>query len=104
MTTIYYEYWPVARLADQNGLSLTYDAAWEKRASAFPLSLTMPLRAGSHGPEQVMPWLANLLPETHLSEIGQQVLSYPASNREFGSSLAFLVKKRCRRIERQIAG
>lgn len=41
---------------------------------------------------------------THLSEIGQQVLSYPASNREFGSSLAFLVKKRCRRIERQIAG
>ncbi len=52
MTTIYYENWPVARLADQDALSLTYDAAWEKRASAFPLSLTMPLRVGSHGPKQ----------------------------------------------------
>ena len=77
MTTIYYENWPVARLADQDGLSLAYDAAWKQRASAFPLSLTMPLRAGSHGPEQVMPWLANLLPETHLSEIGQQLKVSP---------------------------
>ncbi|WP_452106411.1 HipA domain-containing protein [Brucella pseudogrignonensis] len=77
MTTIYYENWPVARLADQHGLSLAYDAEWEQRASAFPLSLTMPLRVGSHGPEQVMPWLANLLPETHLSEIGQQLKVSP---------------------------
>ncbi len=77
MTTVYYETWPVAHLADEDGLSLTYDAAWEQRASAFPLSLTMPLRAGSHGPEQVMAWLANLLPETHLSEIGQQLKVSP---------------------------
>jgi serine/threonine-protein kinase HipA len=77
VTTIYYENWPVARLEDQDGLSLIYDAAWEQRASAFPLSLTMPMRAGSHGPEQVMPWLANLLPETHLSEIGQQLKVSP---------------------------
>ncbi|MGW6778539.1 HipA domain-containing protein [Brucella pseudogrignonensis] len=64
-------------MADQHGLSLAYDAEWEQRASAFPLSLTMPLRVGSHGPEQVMPWLANLLPETHLSEIGQQLKVSP---------------------------
>ena len=77
MTTIYYENWPVAHLSDQDGISLSYDAEWEKRTSAFPLSLTMPMRAGSHGPERVMPWLANLLPETHLSEIGQQLKVSP---------------------------
>ncbi|AJD43280.1 HipA-like protein [Rhizobium gallicum bv. gallicum R602sp] len=77
MTTIYYENWPVAYLTDDDGLSLAYDAEWEKRQSAFPLSLTMPLREGSHGPEKVMPWLANLLPEAHLSEIGQQLKVSP---------------------------
>ncbi|MCA1869189.1 HipA N-terminal domain-containing protein [Agrobacterium genomosp. 3] len=77
MTTIYYENWPVAHLSDQDGISLSYDAEWEKRTSAFPLSLTMPMRAGSHGPERVKPWLANLLPETHLSEIGQQLKVSP---------------------------
>lgn len=77
MTTIYYENWPVAHLSDQDGISLSYDTEWEKRTSAFPLSLTMPMRAGSHGPERVMPWLANLLPETHLSEIGQQLKVSP---------------------------
>lgn len=54
----------MAHLSDQDGISLSYDAEWEKRTSAFPLSLTMPMRAGSHGPQRVMPWLANLLPET----------------------------------------
>ncbi|NNH27981.1 type II toxin-antitoxin system HipA family toxin [Rhizobium sp. SEMIA 4085] len=77
MTTIYYENWPVAYLTDDDGLSLAYDAEWEKRQSAFPLSLTMPLREGSHGPEKVLPWLANLLPEAHLSEIGQQLKVSP---------------------------
>lgn len=44
MTTIYYKTWPVAHLAHQDGLSLTYDAAWEQRVSALWLSFTMPLR------------------------------------------------------------
>jgi len=35
------------------------------------------MRAGSYGAERVMPWLANLLPETHLSEIGQQLKVSP---------------------------
>lgn len=77
MTTIYYENWSVAHLSDQDGLALSYDEAWEKRSSAFPLSLTMPMRAGSYGAERVMPWLANLLPEAHLSEIGQQLKVSP---------------------------
>jgi len=77
VTTIYYETWPVAHLIDRDGISLTYDPSWESRASAFPISLTMPLRAGPYGPDQIMPWLANLLPETHLSEIGQQLKISP---------------------------
>ncbi|MBC7285751.1 type II toxin-antitoxin system HipA family toxin [Hoeflea sp.] len=77
MTTIFYETWPVAHLIDRDGISLTYDQSWESRASAFPISLTMPLRAGPYGADQVMPWLANLLPETHLSEIGQQLKISP---------------------------
>jgi serine/threonine-protein kinase HipA len=77
LTTIFYETWPVAQLNGDYGISLAYDASWERRPSAFPLSLTMPLRSGPYGPERVMPWLANLLPETHLSEIGQQLKVSP---------------------------
>jgi serine/threonine-protein kinase HipA len=77
MTTIFYETWPVANLIDRDGISLVYEPSWEQRASAFPISLTMPLRSGRYGAEQVMPWLANLLPETHLSEIGQQLKVSP---------------------------
>ncbi len=77
MTTIFYETIPVANLIDRDGISLAYEPSWEQRASAFPISLTMPLRSGTYGAEQVMPWLANLLPETHLSEIGQQLKVSP---------------------------
>lgn len=77
MTTIFYESFPVANLIDRDGISLVYEETWERRASAFPISLTMPLRSGTYGPERVMPWLANLLPETHLSEIGRQLKVSP---------------------------
>lgn len=77
MTTIFYETLPVANLIDRDGISLAYEPSWEQRASAFPISLTMPLRSGTYGAERVMPWLANLLPETHLSEIGQQLKVSP---------------------------
>ncbi|WP_343214121.1 HipA N-terminal domain-containing protein [Ensifer oleiphilus] len=63
MTTIFYETSPVANLIDRDGISLAYEPIWEHRASAFPISLTMPLRFGIYGAEQVMPWLANLLPD-----------------------------------------
>ncbi|PHR25376.1 MAG: phosphatidylinositol kinase [Hoeflea sp.] len=77
MTTIFYETWPVAQLTEKDGISLTYEPSWESRASAFPISLTMPLRSGPYGADQIMPWLANLLPESHLSEIGQQLKISP---------------------------
>lgn len=77
MTTIFYESLPVANLIERDGISLAYEPSWEQRASAFPISLTMPLRSRTYGADQVMPWLANLLPETHLSEIGQRLKISP---------------------------
>lgn len=77
MTTIFYESLPVANLIERDGISLVYEPGWEQRASAFPISLTMPLRSGTYGADRVMPWLANLLPETHLSEIGQRLKIAP---------------------------
>ena len=52
---------------------MLYDPAWIKRAEAFPVSLSMPLGPDAVGHDRIIPWLANLLPETHLSEIGQQI-------------------------------
>ena len=37
----------------------------------------MPLRSGSVGAAKLLPWLANLLPETHLAEIGQRLKVSP---------------------------
>lgn len=41
---------------------------------------------------------------TKADEALEQVQSYPVSNREIASNLVFLIKKRSRRIERQISG
>ncbi|MBB4409504.1 serine/threonine-protein kinase HipA [Agrobacterium tumefaciens] len=56
---------------------MDYDAGWEARRTAFPVSLTMPLRSGPVGAAKLLPWLANLLPETHLAEIGQRLKVSP---------------------------
>lgn len=77
MTTIYYEALPVAHLTFDSEWRLDYDPTWMARRSAFPVSLTMPLRSGPVGAERLLPWLANLLPETHLAEIGQRVKVSP---------------------------
>lgn len=50
---------------------MTYDPDWLSRPSAFPISMTMPLRTEPYGVEAVVPWLASLLPEAHLQRIGQ---------------------------------
>jgi len=71
MTTIFYETLPVAQLTLGGEWRLEYDPAWKARRSAFPVSLTMPLRSGSVSADRLLPWLANLLPETHIVEIGQ---------------------------------
>lgn len=77
MTGIFYETLPVGRLAFTGAWRLDYDPSWEARRSAFPLSLAMPLRSGPVGADRLLPWLANLLPETHLAEIGQRLKVSP---------------------------
>ena len=77
MTTIYFENYPVAELRGDDSLKLIYDASWETRKAAFPISLSMPLGSGPFPAEQFMPWLANLLPESHLSEISQHLKQSP---------------------------
>lgn len=81
MTTIFYETFPVARLTLNNEWRLDYDPSWKERRSAFPVSLTMPLRSGPVTAERLLPWLANLLPETHLAEIGQRLKVSPPGHR-----------------------
>ncbi len=44
-------------------LSLRYADRWLQTAGAFPLSVTMPLRAEPYPSDVISPWLANLLPE-----------------------------------------
>ncbi|SCB21824.1 HipA N-terminal domain-containing protein [Rhizobium miluonense] len=77
MTTIFYESLPVAHLTFEGEWRLDYDQTWDARHSAFPVSLTMPLRSGPVTADRLLPWLANLLPETHLAEIGQRLKVSP---------------------------
>lgn len=77
MTTIFYETLPVAQMTFEGEWRLEYDRSWVARRSAFPISLTMPLRSGPVSAERLLPWLANLLPETHLAEIGQRLKVSP---------------------------
>lgn len=74
MIDIYFEAIKVANITLQNKRpQLTYDAGWINRRGAFPISLSMPLSQAPIDADKIMPWLANLLPESHLSEIGQQL-------------------------------
>ncbi|KXF74780.1 phosphatidylinositol kinase [Paramesorhizobium deserti] len=77
MTTVFYETFPVAHMTFEDAWWLTYDPSWEARRLAFPVSLTMPMRSGAVGADVLLPWLANLLPETHLAEIGQRLKVSP---------------------------
>ncbi|WP_137136898.1 type II toxin-antitoxin system HipA family toxin [Rhizobium sp. FKY42] len=77
MTTIFYEALPVAHLTFDSEWRLDYEPSWEARRSAFPVSLTMPLLSGPVAADRLLPWLANLLPETHLAEIGQRLKVSP---------------------------
>jgi serine/threonine-protein kinase HipA len=77
MTTIFYETLPVAHMSFEGEWRLEYEPSWQARRAAFPVSLTMPLRSGTVGANTLLPWLANLLPETHLAEIGQRLKVSP---------------------------
>jgi serine/threonine-protein kinase HipA len=50
-------------VAAGGSLSLRYAERWLKTPGAFPLSVTMPLRAKPYPSDVISPWLANLLPE-----------------------------------------
>lgn len=77
MTAIFYEALPVAQMTFEGEWRLDYEPSWEARRSAFPVSLTMPLRSGPVTADRLLPWLANLLPETRLAEIGQRLKVSP---------------------------
>lgn len=54
--------------------SFSYDPRWLKTRGAFPVSPGMPLGGGPFGPEFLMPWLANLLPEdANLFAVGRNL-------------------------------
>lgn len=50
-------------VAADGSLSFRYADRWLQTAGAFPLSVTMPLRAKPYPSDVISPWLANLLPE-----------------------------------------
>ena len=55
MATIYYETLPVAHLTFEGEWRLDYDPGWEARRTAFPVSLTMPLRSGPVAADRLLP-------------------------------------------------
>jgi len=67
MTTIFYETFPVAQMTFEGEWRLNYDPSWEERRSAFPVSLTMPLRSGSISADRLLPWLAEPRFRRHIS-------------------------------------
>lgn len=72
MIEIFYESALVASLRETGqGIELRYAPEWITLRGAFPISVTMPLRQEPFDDRVVVPWLANLLPETHLQQIGQ---------------------------------
>ncbi len=70
---LYFEDVPIGEISvGSNGPSFTYDQGWEATPEAFPLSLLMPIEGVQFGPEIVLPWVMNLLPENpHLSLVGR---------------------------------
>ncbi|AOG03321.1 type II toxin-antitoxin system HipA family toxin [Bosea sp. RAC05] len=74
MVDIFYERTKVGRVDTGSGQAqLIYDPAWISRSGSFPISLRMPLRPEPYEHGLVITWLANLLPESHLQEIGQAI-------------------------------
>jgi serine/threonine-protein kinase HipA len=74
MIDIFFDNLKVAAIGDADGRAqMLYEPSWIARGAAFPISLSIPLNTDAVGHDRIIPWLANLLPETHLSEIGQQI-------------------------------
>ena len=61
-------------VAADGSLSLRYAVRWLRTAGAFPLSVTMPLRAEPYPSDVISPWLANLLPEEEQLQVQEVVI------------------------------
>ncbi|MFJ5000173.1 type II toxin-antitoxin system HipA family toxin [Microbacterium sp. NPDC088619] len=48
---------------EQDQVEFLYDEEYVSERNSTPLSLSMPMSALAHGPDVVMPWLSNLLPD-----------------------------------------
>lgn len=72
---VHYEHLVIGEITlAEEGPSFAYDPRWKKTRGAFPVSLTMPLDRGPFGPDILMPWLANLLPEdANLLAVGRNL-------------------------------
>ncbi|MGP3699451.1 HipA domain-containing protein [Rhodobacter sp. NSM] len=68
---IYYESREVAEIAPgkDGAATLTYNLDWQGTRGAFPISTRMPLGVANHGAGEVLPWVANLLPESQQLEM-----------------------------------
>ncbi|MEY8799529.1 HipA domain-containing protein [Leisingera sp. XS_AS12] len=68
---IFYESREVAEIApgEDGAVTLIYNADWQRTRGAFPVSTRMPLKVANHGAGEVLPWLANLLPESQQLEM-----------------------------------
>jgi serine/threonine-protein kinase HipA len=74
MPEIYFDRLKVATIAvADERVQMRYEPYWVTRRGAFPISLSMPLGPDPVDHDRIIPWLANLLPESHLAEIGQQI-------------------------------
>lgn len=63
----------------EKGTLFVYDAGWLGLRGAFPVSVTMPLRKEAFGPEILLPWASNLLPESQgLQALSQMLGRSPA--------------------------
>lgn len=68
---IFYEGRDVAEIAPgrDGAATLTYTPDWQRLQGAFPVSTRMPLAVANHGAGEVLPWVANLLPESQQLEM-----------------------------------
>jgi serine/threonine-protein kinase HipA len=68
---IFYESREVAEIAPgkDGAATLTYNTDWQGTQGAFPVSTRMPLEVARHGAGEVLPWVANLLPESKQLEM-----------------------------------
>jgi serine/threonine-protein kinase HipA len=71
--SVYYEQRLVGTITvDADGAGFTYDPSWLSTRGAFPISTSIPLNKGRTGPAVLLPWAANLLPESgNLQAVGQ---------------------------------